>query len=105
MASTEAEQFRQAARECSYRALEAKEPEIKASYEELAGSYQYLADKMTAWAAWIEAERVILDAAKSSLAVQKAAVSHSEQPHTRLWLQRSLSASNDPDRREITGTR
>src|SRR5580692_1939067 len=103
MASTEPEEFRQAARECLHRALEAIEPEIKTSYEDLAGSYQHLADKMTAWAAWIAAERVILDAAKSSLAVQKAAVSPSEQLHVRLWRQRSLSANNDPDRRETTG--
>jgi hypothetical protein len=104
MASTEPEEFRQAARACLHRALEAAEPEMKASYQDLAGSYQHLADKMTAWAAWVEAERAILDATKSSLAAQKAAVSPSEQPHVRLWLQQSLSANNDRDRREFTGT-
>jgi hypothetical protein len=41
---------------------------MKASYEDLAGSYQHLADKMTAWAAWIETERALLDATKSTLA-------------------------------------
>jgi hypothetical protein len=104
MASTEPEEFRQAARACLHRALEAAEPEIKASYEDLAGSYQHLADKMTAWAAWIETERALLDATKSALAVQTAAISPPEQPQARLWLQRSLSASNDRERREITGT-
>jgi hypothetical protein len=43
-----------------------------------------------------------LDAAKSSLAVQKAAVSPSEPPRVRR--QRLLPANNDLDKREITGT-
>jgi hypothetical protein len=81
MASTESEESRQAARECLHLARENTEPEIKASYEDLAWSYQHLADKTTVWAAWIETERVILDAAKSSLAVQKAAAGPSEQPN------------------------
>jgi hypothetical protein len=95
MISTESEEFRQAARECLYLALRATEPELKASYEHLAGSYQHLADKMAAWEALIEAERVILDAAKCSLAAQKPAASPSEQPQT----QRSLSAKMAMDTR------
>ena len=103
MASTESQEFRQAARECLHLALEATEPEMKASYEDLAESYQLLADNTSRWAAWIETERAILGAAKSSLAAQKAAARPSEQPRLRLWHQRSLSA-NTPDRRKITGT-
>jgi hypothetical protein len=80
MASTESEDFRQAARECMHLAAETTESEIKASYVDLAGSYQHLADKTTMWAAGIETERVILDAARTSLAVQKIAVHFSEQP-------------------------
>ena len=104
MTTTESEEFRQVARECLHLALEAAEPELRASYEHLAESYQHLADKMTAWAVWIETERVILSEVKSSLAAQKAAASPSEQPHICLWLQRSLSSNNGPDRRDITGT-
>jgi hypothetical protein len=104
MASTASEEFRQAARECLHLAQETTEPEIKASYEDLAGSYQHLADKTTVWAAGIETERAILDAAKFSLAAQKAAVSPSEQAHVRLWHQQSSSANNDLDRREIART-
>ena len=104
MTSTEPEEFRQAARECLHLALKATEPEIKASYEHLAGSYHHLADKMAALAVWIETERVILGAVKSSLAAQKAAASSSEKPQICLWLQRSSSANNGLDRREITGT-
>jgi hypothetical protein len=104
MTSTESEEFRQAGRECLQLALKATEPELKASYEHLAESYQHVADKMTAWAVWIGTERVILGEVKSSLAAQKAAGSPSEQPQMCLWLQRSLSANNDLDRREITGT-
>jgi hypothetical protein len=101
MASTESEDFRQAARECMHLAAETTESEIKASYEDLAGSYQHLADKTTMWAAGIETERVILDAARTSLAVQKRAVHFSEQPLMALSAHRDLDISSldwDEDR-------
>ena len=81
MASTELEDFRQAARECMHYAAETSEPEIKASYEDLAGSYQHLAHKAAMWAAGIEAERIILDAARTSLAAQKRTSHLPEQPY------------------------